>query len=197
MDPIESNIQAQDPAFQENRSHMESLADELAKNLNSVRERDGTDAAALHRSRGKMLVRERIQTLLDPGAPFLEFSPLAAWKMYEDENPAGGIVTGIGNIHGKQVVIVANDATVKGGTYYPITVKNTFGPKRSPWKTAFLASTWWIPVGRSCRFRPMFFLTGTTLAAFSTTSPRCRRKVSPKWQWSWALVLLAALTSRP
>jgi acetyl-CoA carboxylase carboxyltransferase component len=123
MDPIESNIQAQDPAFQENRSHMESLADELAKNLNSVRERDGTDAAALHRSRGKMLVRERIQTLLDPGAPFLEFSPLAAWKMYEDENPAGGIVTGIGNIHGKQVVIVANDATVKGGTYYPITVK--------------------------------------------------------------------------
>ena len=123
MDVIESNIRAEAKDFQENVEHMKSLAAELAGNLKSVREREGTDAAALHRSRGKMLVRERVQVLLDPGTPFLEFSPLAAWKMYDDENPGGGIVTGIGTIHGKQVVIVANDATVKGGTYYPITVK--------------------------------------------------------------------------
>ena len=123
MDVIESNIRAEAKDFQENVKHMKSLAAELAGNLKSVREREGTDAAALHRSRGKMLVRERVQVLLDPGTPFLEFSPLAAWKMYDDENPGGGIVTGIGSIHGKQVVIVANDATVKGGTYYPITVK--------------------------------------------------------------------------
>ena len=123
MDAIESSIKTQDPAFQENRERMKSLTTELATNLSSVREREGTDAAALHRSRGKMLVRERIRVLLDPGTPFLEFSPLAAWEMYQNENPGGGIVTGIGAIHGKQVVIVANDATVKGGTYYPITVK--------------------------------------------------------------------------
>ena len=123
MDAIESNIRTQDPAFQGNLEHMKSLAAELAENLRTVREREGTDAAALHRSRGKMLVRERVQMLLDPGTPFLEFSPLAAWNMYENENPGGGIVTGIGSIHGKQVVIVANDATVKGGTYYPIPVK--------------------------------------------------------------------------
>ncbi len=123
MDAIESNIQTQDPAFKENLEHMKSLSAELAANLKSVREREGTDAAALHRSRGKMLVRERVRTLLDPGTPFLEFSPLASWEMYDNENPGGGIVTGIGSIHGKQVVIVANDATVKGGTYYPMTVK--------------------------------------------------------------------------
>ena len=123
MDAIESNIQIDDPEFQNNLEQMKSLTAELNKRLDSVRERGGTSAAELHRSRGKMLVRDRVKTLLDPGTPFLEFSPLAAWQMYEDENPGGGIVTGIGMIHGKQVVIVANDATVKGGTYYPITVK--------------------------------------------------------------------------
>ena len=123
MDAIESKVRNQDPDFKKNLKHMKSLAAELTENLRSVRERAENDAAALHRSRGKMLVRERVQVLLDPGTPFLEFSPLAAWKMYEDENPCGGIITGIGIIHGKHVVIVANDATVKGGTYYPITVK--------------------------------------------------------------------------
>ena len=123
MDVIESNIRTQAPDFQVNAKHMRSLTDELATNLSSVRERGDTDAAELHRSRGKMLVRDRVQALLDPGTPFLEFSPLAAWGMYDGEDPGAGIVTGIGSIHGKQVVVVANDATVKGGTYYPITVK--------------------------------------------------------------------------
>ncbi len=123
MDAIESNIRTQDPDFQENLKHMKSLIAELANSLSSVRERGDTDAAELHRSRGKMLVRDRVQALLDPGTPFLELSPLAAWNMYDGDDPGGGIVTGIGSIHGKQAVVVANDATVKGGTYYPITVK--------------------------------------------------------------------------
>ena len=123
MDAIESNIRTQDPDFQENLKHMKSLTAELANSLSSVRERGDTAAAELHRSRGKMLVRDRVQALLDPGTPFLELSPLAAWNMYDGDAPGGGIVTGIGSIHGKQVVVVANDATVKGGTYYPITVK--------------------------------------------------------------------------
>ena len=125
MDAIESNIETQAADFRNNLKHMRSLATELAESLSSVRERDDTDSAQLHRSRGKMMVRDRVRALLDPGTPFLEFSPLAAWQMYDGENPGGGIVTGIGNVHGKQVVVLANDATVKGGSYYPITVKST------------------------------------------------------------------------
>src|SRR4029079_8119790 len=74
-------------------------------------------------ARGKLLARERIDALIDPGTAFLEFSPLAAWGLYGDEAPAAGIVTGIGVVQGTECVIVANDATVKGGTYYPLTVK--------------------------------------------------------------------------
>src|SRR5262249_33373459 len=76
-----------------------------------------------HRDQGKMPVRERVERLLDPGSPFLELSPLAARAMYDDEAPGAGIVTGIGRVSGREVVIVANDATVKGGAYFPITVK--------------------------------------------------------------------------
>src|SRR5579871_1626645 len=76
-----------------------------------------------HAARGKLLVRERIRRLLDPGTPFLELSPLAANGMYDDEAPGSGLVTGIGRLMGREAVVVANDATVKGGTYYPITVK--------------------------------------------------------------------------
>ncbi len=123
MESIESKINTRDTEFLSNQSHMRSLVAELTGNLETVRDREGTDAAKLHRSRGKLMVRERVRKLLDPGTPFLEFSTLAGWGMYDDDSPGGGIVTGIGSIQGKQVVIVANDATVKGGTYYPITVK--------------------------------------------------------------------------
>src|SRR2546426_8089344 len=81
------------------------------------------EARRRHTARGKLLVRERIARLLDPGTPFLELSPLAAHGCYDDEAPGGGIVTGIGRIAGRECVLVANDATVKGGTYYPLTVK--------------------------------------------------------------------------
>jgi 3-methylcrotonyl-CoA carboxylase beta subunit len=84
----------------------------------------GSKAVARHRERGKLLPRERIQLLLDPGSPFLELSQLAGRGLYGHEDvPAGGIVTGIGAVHGRLTAVVANDATVKGGTYYPITVK--------------------------------------------------------------------------
>src|SRR4029079_16266737 len=76
-----------------------------------------------HRAQGKLPVRERIERLLDPGTPFLEFSALAAHGMYDDEAPGAGIVPGIGRITGREALIIANDATVKGGTYYPMTVK--------------------------------------------------------------------------
>src|SRR3954465_5744269 len=102
---------------------MRELVEELHERLAVVR-RGGSDAARTkHVDRGKLLVRDRVDRLLDPGSPFLELSPLAATGMYDDAVPAAGVVTGIGRVSGREVVVVANDATVKGGTYYPITVK--------------------------------------------------------------------------
>ncbi len=97
--------------------------EELKKRLTVVRHGGSESARAKHASRGKLLVRERIDRLLDPGSPFLELSPLAAYGMYDDAVPSAGIVTGVGRVSGRECVVVANDATVKGGTYYPMTVK--------------------------------------------------------------------------
>jgi 3-methylcrotonyl-CoA carboxylase beta subunit len=102
---------------------MRELVDELRERLARVREGGSPAARDKHTARGKLLVRDRVDRLLDPGSPFLELSPLAAYGMYDDAVPAAGIVTGIGRINGRECVVVANDATVKGGTYYPITVK--------------------------------------------------------------------------
>jgi 3-methylcrotonyl-CoA carboxylase beta subunit len=109
-----------------NEEQMRALVDELRARTAAVSERGAAGderSIARHRERGKLPVRERIDHLLDPGAPFLELSALAALGMYDDDAPGAGIVTGIGRIHGTDVVVVANDATVKGGTYYPMTVK--------------------------------------------------------------------------
>ncbi|HKE70042.1 MAG TPA: carboxyl transferase domain-containing protein, partial [Nocardioidaceae bacterium] len=102
---------------------MRELVDELRERLARVREGGSPAAREKHTARGKLLVRDRVDRLLDPGSPFLELSPLAAIGMYDDAVPAAGIVTGIGRISGRECVVVANDATVKGGTYYPMTVK--------------------------------------------------------------------------
>jgi 3-methylcrotonyl-CoA carboxylase beta subunit len=102
--------------------HLALIAD-LEARLERVRAGGGERAVERHHARGKLLARERIERLCDPGAPFLELSPLAAEELYDDAAPAAGIVTGVGVVHGRRCVVVANDATVKGGTYYPMTVK--------------------------------------------------------------------------
>jgi acetyl-CoA carboxylase carboxyltransferase component len=102
---------------------MEEMVAELRSRLETVKKGGGEAAVKRHKERGKMFVRERIDAVIDPDTPFLEFSALAANGMYGDEAPCAGLVTGIGMIHGHQTVILANDATVKGGTYFPITVK--------------------------------------------------------------------------
>src|SRR5215813_1160097 len=106
-----------------NRSPMQELVAELRSKLERVKQGGGEAAVKRHKERGKMFVRDRIEAVLDSDTPFLEFSALAANGMYGDEAPSAGIVTGIGLIHGLHTVIVANDATVKGGTYFPMTVK--------------------------------------------------------------------------
>src|SRR5256885_14756443 len=102
---------------------MKDLVAELRSKLEAVKKGGGETAVKRHKDRGKMFVRDRIEAVIDPETPFLEFSALAANGMYDDEAPSAGIVTGIGMIQGHRTVIVANDATVKGGTYLPITVK--------------------------------------------------------------------------
>ncbi len=123
MDVLATQINAADPTFQANARHMQGLVAELRKRSEKAREGGGAATVEKHRSRGKLFVRHRIERLVDPDSPFLELSTLAAHEMYDDEAPCGGLVTGIGRVEGRACVIVANDATVKGGTYYPITVK--------------------------------------------------------------------------
>jgi acetyl-CoA carboxylase carboxyltransferase component len=120
---LESRVDPSAPEFQANREHNLRLVEDLRARLARVLQGGGPEAVARHRARRKLLARERIERLLDPDTPFLELSPLAANGMYDDDAPAAGIVTGIGSVCGKEVAIVANDATVKGGTYYPLTVK--------------------------------------------------------------------------
>jgi 3-methylcrotonyl-CoA carboxylase beta subunit len=123
MDVLETHIQPDAAEFRENRSRMTALVEELRGHLARAREGGGPKYLERHREQGKLPVRDRIDRLLDPGSPFLEIAPLAGFGMYDDEAPSAGLVTGIGRVSGREVMIVGNDATVKGGTYYPITVK--------------------------------------------------------------------------
>jgi acetyl-CoA carboxylase carboxyltransferase component len=123
MDIIESHIETKSDVFRANHARMTSLVGELRERLALVKQGGGAKYIERHREQGKLFVRERIDKLLDEGSPFLELSSLAAWDLYDNGAPAAGIVTGIGRVSGREVVIVANDATVKGGTYYPMTVK--------------------------------------------------------------------------
>src|SRR5687767_1993196 len=123
MQKLESQIRANSPEFLENRERMTRLVAELGERLERTRQGGGERYLQRHRDQGKLPARERIEGLLDPGSSFLELSPLAAWDMYEGDAPGAGLVTGIGRVSGREVLVVANDATVKGGTYYPLTVK--------------------------------------------------------------------------
>jgi acetyl-CoA carboxylase carboxyltransferase component len=123
MEALDSQLNTQDARFAENAAHHGALAEELRSRLATVRQGGGARYRQRHAEQGKRFVRERIDALIDPGAPFLELMPLAAWELYDDEAPCAGIVAGIGRVSGRECMIIANDATVKGGTYYPITVK--------------------------------------------------------------------------
>jgi 3-methylcrotonyl-CoA carboxylase beta subunit len=123
MEQLESHLDTSSDEFKANAAHHRALAAELRDRLAAVKQGGGAESVARHTKRGKLFVRERVERLLDPGTAFLELSPLAANGLYDDEAPCGGIVTGIGRVRGRTVMVVANDATVKGGTYFPITVK--------------------------------------------------------------------------
>ncbi|CAM5496046.1 carboxyl transferase domain-containing protein [Eoetvoesiella caeni] len=123
MSIIESRIHPQSQAFRDNALALQQLLDDLRRHLAQASQGGSEQARQKHTARGKMLPRDRVVRLLDPGSPFLELSPLAGHELYNEDIPAAGLITGIGRIHGHDCMIVCNDATVKGGTYYPITVK--------------------------------------------------------------------------
>jgi 3-methylcrotonyl-CoA carboxylase beta subunit len=123
MPLIETRLDPRDPVFVANRKALESLVTDLKDKVRAIESGGGDAARSRHTGRGKLLPRERVGGLLDPGSPFLEFSQLAAYGMYDDNIASAGIITGIGRVSGRECVIVCNDATVKGGTYYPMTVK--------------------------------------------------------------------------
>ena len=123
MSILQSKVNTGTAEFLQRRSEMNSLVDELAKNCEKTQNGGSKSAREKHLARGKLLPRERIDYLLDTGSPFLEVAPYAAFDMYDGQVPSAGIVTGIGSVCGRECMIFANDATVKGGTYYPMTVK--------------------------------------------------------------------------
>jgi 3-methylcrotonyl-CoA carboxylase beta subunit len=123
MDIIETHVDVNSSEFKENKNYHLALLEELKNKLNEVKKAGGVDSVKRHHSRGKFLARERIEKILDESSPFIELSSLAAYKVYEDDVPSAGVVTGVGRVHGVECLFVANDATVKGGTYYPLTVK--------------------------------------------------------------------------
>ena len=123
MPILESKLSVRSAEFQANSAAMRAQVDDLRARVERIAQGGGDAARARHTGRGKLLPRERVETLLDGGTPFLELSQLAAHDMYDNEAPGAGIITGVGRVSGRECVIVCNDATVKGGTYYPMTVK--------------------------------------------------------------------------
>jgi 3-methylcrotonyl-CoA carboxylase beta subunit/propionyl-CoA carboxylase len=123
MDRLASHIDTTSEEFRRNASRVTSLVEQLRERVRLTRQGGGERYLRRHREQGKLTARDRIARLLDAQSPFLELSPLAAWDLYDNGAPAAGIVTGIGRVSGREVLIVANDATVKGGTYFPMTVK--------------------------------------------------------------------------
>ena len=120
---IETKINTSSEDFKENVEHNKRLLSEMKEHIEQVKLGGPEHHRQRHLDRGKMLVRDRIRGLLDRNSPFLEFSTLAAWDQYDNQSPGAGVVTGVGRVHGREVLIVANDATVKGGTYFPMTIK--------------------------------------------------------------------------
>ena len=203
---LDGAVDTSSASFLANAARMDEQLIEVRSATAVAHEGGGPRARALHTARGKMLARQRVEALLDPGSPFLELSPLAGHDLYGDEAvPSGGVVTGVGSVSGRLVMIVANDATVKGGTYYPITVKKhlraqevqnrrlhtsssrlLFTPSaaivRLRRRTGCRASTSSTRAAPTCRGRPTSSPTRSTSAASSSTRRGCRLPECRSWR---------------
>ncbi len=182
MTVLASQIDTRSDTFKRNAEAMRGLVADLKARTDKVRLGGGEDSRKRHVARGKLLPRERVRALLDPGSPFLELSPLAAMDMYDNDAPGSGVITGVGRVSGVECVIVCNDATVKGGTYYPMTVKKHLRAQDVAMENRLPC----IYLVDSCRNGPRCSPTRPISAASSTTRPTCRRRVSRRSPVSWA-----------
>ncbi|MEI6838941.1 MAG: carboxyl transferase domain-containing protein, partial [Alcaligenaceae bacterium] len=123
MPVLHTQLNPRSADFQANATAMRGLVDDLRVHLERIAQGGGDAPRAKHLARGKLLPRDRVQMLLDPGTPFLELAPLAALNLYHNDAPGAGLIAGLGRVSGVDCMVVCNDATVKGGTYYPMTVK--------------------------------------------------------------------------
>lgn len=190
---------AADPASEAFRANEEAhgvLVQELRAKLAAARLGGGERARARHTARGKLLPRDRVDALLDPGSPFLELAPLAADGLYDGAAPAAGVIAGIGRVSGRECVIVANDATVKGGTYYPMTVKKHLRAQEVALENR-LPCLYLVDSGApSCRCRTRSSPTANTSGGSSTTRPGCPARASRRSPPSSVPARRAARTSR-
>jgi 3-methylcrotonyl-CoA carboxylase beta subunit len=177
MPIIETKLNPRSDDFRNNAAALEALVADLRAKVEKLALGGGQAARDKHVGRGKLLPRDRIAQLLDPGTPFLELSQLAAFGMYHDDAPGAGVITGIGRIAGQECVIVCNDATVKGGTYYPVTVKKHVRAQE------IAAYIWWIPAVRICRIRMTCSPIAITSGASSTTRRTCPRPAFRRSRW--------------
>ena len=169
-----------------NRAAMETAVADLREKTATAAAGGPAKAQDKHLARGKLLPRQRVERLLDPGTPFLELSPLAAHDMYKGEAPAAGIITGVGRVAGVECVIVCNDATVKGGTYYPMTVKKHVRAQEIA-RQNHLPCIYLVDSGApSCPCGTTSSPTGSTSGASSTTRPPSPAWASPRSPASWA-----------
>jgi 3-methylcrotonyl-CoA carboxylase beta subunit len=183
MSVIKSSINPRSPEFQANAAAMGKIVADLREKAARVSLGGGEAARAKHTARGKLLPRDRVDHLLDPGTGFLELGQLAAYGMYDNDAPSAGVITGIGRVSGVECMIVANDATVKGGTYYPMTVKKHLRAQEIAQQNR-LPCIYLVDSGGA--FLPKqdeVFPTATTSAASSSTRPTCRPRAFPRSPW--------------
>jgi acetyl-CoA carboxylase carboxyltransferase component len=188
---LSSQVERASSDFVRRQERMEALVAELRERTAQIAQGGGERATDRHRSRGKLPARERIDRLCDPDTAFLEVSALAAWEVYDGQAPAAGIVTGIGVVEGRECVIVANDATVKGGTYFPLTVKKHLRAQEIA-EQNHLPCIYLVDSG-GARSSP----TATTSDESSSTRPACPRRASHRSPPSWAPARPAAPTCPP
>jgi len=185
MTRLKTTVNTGSDDFLANETHYTEKLAELHELRRSQRIGGPLKARDRHIDKGKMLPRERVERLVDPGTPFLELGDFAGLDKYDGVPPGAGIITGIGVIAGRQCMIIANDATVKGGTYFGMTCKKHVRAQRMHGRTDCRSLRWLIAAGRSCPRLPTFFRTRASLARFSIIKSVCRVMASPKLLWSW------------
>lgn len=177
---IKSKTKPNDDLFLSNKAAMEKLVNKLHSDIETIRQGGGEKAILHQRNKGKLPVRERVKILLDDESEFLEIGQFAAWEVYEEPIPCAGVVAGIGKIEGIQCMVIANDPSVKGGTYYPLTVKTPCERRRLHSAADYPAFIWSIRAAPTSHISLKYSQTKSTLDESFSIRPECQPKAFRK-----------------